>query len=393
MSLGKMTAEEKAEAKAAKAEAARIKREAAKLAREEAAAAAKAARARAPKTGDVTRAITLTENALKREKAKASPNPAKVAELEEKLERVKAGSGALRAPLKRVAVPKETTVGCKAAKGGFCFDLGDAQGESLLPFPASAAAVAAQTGASSATALKSASDNLPGMQQRLVEATVGGRPEKELKQIRRKIAQARQDVTSTRSFDYFANNLKDVCRVKKVAPKCFTPTTNDAEKPREMPAWGKNGKYPEAKTEEQKRKACDAVGGVFSDGGAMPLRLGKTELDFLSKAQARDIGKQFRASGGGANVPVRPGANLRLCFTGSSKGVMVPLRDPKSAVKVRDEFRDCLAGHGANPSDAQARACAIGVGRKATGIGKQQETALFGVRRKKARKSRRKARR
>jgi hypothetical protein len=134
------------------------------------------------------------------------------------------------------------------------------------------------------------------------------------------------------------------------------------------------------------------VGGVFSDGGAMPLRLGKTELDFLSKAQALDIGKQFRASGGGANVPVRAGPNLRLCFTGSSKGAMVPLKDPKEAVKVRDEFKSCLASHGANPSDAEARACAISVGRKATGIGKEQETALFGVRKRKAKKSR-KARR
>jgi hypothetical protein len=253
-----------------------------------------------------------------------------------------------------------------------------------MPIKAQADAIAVQTEKGSAEAAVA--------RRKLAEAKRKGASEKELKELTATAKRLKVESGGGRAFNYFANNLKDVCRVKKVAPSCVTPETADAEKPKKLAAWGKNGKFPEAKTEDAKRAACKAVGGSFNDGGAMPLRLGKTELDFLSNAQALDIGKQFRASGGGANVPVRAGPNLRLCFTGSSKGAMVPLKDPKDAVKVRDEFRDCLAGHGANPSDAQARACAIGVGRKATGIGKQQETALFGVRKRKAKKSR-KARR
>lgn len=368
MSLGKMSAEEKAAAKLAKAEAARMKRE-----------AAKAAAARAPKSFDTTRA----ENKVAKQiaKAKQAGDLDKAAALQDKLDRIQSGAKTIRAPSQRMAVPKETTVGCKAAPGGFCFDLGDANGSELMPLKAQADAIAVQSEKGSAQAADA--------RRKLAEAKRKGASEEKLKELSRTVTRLKQESGGGRAFNYFANNLKDVCRVKKVAPSCVTPETADAEKPKKLAAWGKNGKFPDAKTEDAKRKACAAVGGAFNDGGAMPLRLGKTELDFLSSSQALDIGKQFRSAGGGANVPVRPGPNLRLCFTGSSKGAMVPLKDPKDAVKVRDEFRDCLASHGANPSDAQARACAISVGRKATGIGKGQETALFGVRRKKSRKARR----
>jgi hypothetical protein len=162
---------------------------------------------------------------------------------------------------------------------------------------------------------------------------------------------------------FFANNLKDVCRVKKIAPVCYVPGTVDSEKPKTIRAWGKNTAFPNAKTESQKAAACKEANGEFAPGDVAPLRTGKTELDFLSKAQAKMIGESARA-GGQTNIPARSGPNLRLCFEGSSKGVMIPVKSPAEAVAVRDTFRECLAQHGENPTVAESKACAIGLARK-----------------------------
>jgi hypothetical protein len=219
----------------------------------------------------------------------------------------------------------------------------------------------------------------------------------------------------SREAEFFANNLKDVCRVKKIAPVCYVPGTGDSEKPKTIRAWGKGTEFPKAKTENQKAAACKKAEGEFAPGDTAPLRTGKTELDFLSKAQSKMIGSEARA-GGQTNIPTRVGPNLRLCFKGSSKGVMIPVKSPAEAVAVRDTFRECLAQHGENPTVAESKACAIGLARKEIRgtekrvqpsrggklvvedvefvlpplVGKNQMPALFGVSKRRGARRRRK---
>jgi len=182
---------------------------------------------------------------------------------------------------------------------------------------------------------------------------------------------------------YFAANLKNVCRVKKVADACLVPGTVDAAKPKKMKnVFGKNAATKEgkkARTEEQKRDVCQKAGGVFRGSFEVPLRLGKTELDFLSKAQAKALQSKAQA-GGQTNIPVKPGPNLRLCFADKQPGVLVPVPSPQVAVQRRDEFKDCIA-QGGTPKD-----CAIDIGRLVTGISAKQSPALGGRRSRRSRR-------
>jgi hypothetical protein len=181
---------------------------------------------------------------------------------------------------------------------------------------------------------------------------------------------------------FFAANLKNVCRVKKVSAMCIVPSTAESEKPKKMEnVFGKNAATKagkEARTEEEKKAVCESAGGLFRGSFEVPLRVGKTELDFLSKAQAKAL--QSKAQAGGANIPVLPGANLRLCFADKNPGVLIPVESPAAAVRRRDEFQSLIAS-GKSPKEA-----AIELGRKVTRIGKSQQPALGGRRSRRSRR-------
>lgn len=151
---------------------------------------------------------------------------------------------------------------------------------------------------------------------------------------------------STRA-PFFAANLKNVCRIKKVGPSCW----DGDEKLTKV--WKGGASL------EEKAKACAARNGRFDPGYEENLRSGKVELDFLSKVQAKARG-------------TRPGPNLRVCFTGKTKGYLVPVDSPDDAVAVRDDLTRCLRG---TSTDAGYKQCAVNAARGSTALG--------GVRRKK----------
>lgn len=151
---------------------------------------------------------------------------------------------------------------------------------------------------------------------------------------------------STRA-PFFAANLKNVCRVKKVGPSCW----DGDEKLTKV--WKGGASL------EQKRAACATRGGEFDPGYEEGLRSGKVELDFLSKAQAKARG-------------TRPGPNLRVCFTGKTSGYLVPLDTPEDAVAVRDELTRCVSN---TKTKAGYKQCAVKAARGSTALG--------GIRRKK----------
>lgn len=130
---------------------------------------------------------------------------------------------------------------------------------------------------------------------------------------------------------YFAANLKNVCRVKKVGPSCW-----DGED-KLTKVWKGGASL------EEKRQACKTRGGEFDPGYEEGLRSGKVELDFLSPVQARNRG-------------TRPGPNLRVCFAGKAAGYLVPVDTPDDAVAIRDDLTRCLRG---STNDAGYKQCAL----------------------------------
>lgn len=153
-------------------------------------------------------------------------------------------------------------------------------------------------------------------------------------------------------IQFFASNLKNVCRIKRVSAACWTG--EDKEK-KLKDVWDSTSD----RTDDQKRQKCDIKGGFFTPAYDEDVRSGKVEIDFLSPAQAKALGTQ-------------PGPSVRLCTKGKSKGVFVPVKDPDAVKKITESFQSCVR------ADGDAAACAA---REAEGKG----AVLAGVRRRRSR--------
>lgn len=153
-------------------------------------------------------------------------------------------------------------------------------------------------------------------------------------------------------IQFFASNLKNVCRIKRVSAACWTG--DDKEKKLKKP-WDKADR-----TDEQKRVKCEANGGFYTAAYDEDVRSGKVEIDFLSPAQAKALGTV-------------PGPSVRLCMKGKSKGLFVPVKTPQEVVGIAKSFQACVGG-----DSAKAQECAL---REAEGKG----AVLAGARRRRRR--------
>lgn len=82
-------------------------------------------------------------------------------------------------------------------------------------------------------------------------------------------------------------------------------------------------------------KACKRAGGKIRAAYKKPVRPEKTEVLFLSPAQA-------------ARVNTEPGPNMRFCVARNKRGVLVPLREPEEAQVLQREFAACVRGKRSN---------------------------------------------
>lgn len=68
-------------------------------------------------------------------------------------------------------------------------------------------------------------------------------------------------------------------------------------------------------------------------GFKKPFPKGKTELDIVDDTRAAELG-------------VKPGPLLRLCFEEGKPGAMIPVKTPQEARELAAKFRDCVVGGG-----------------------------------------------
>lgn len=144
--------------------------------------------------------------------------------------------------------------------------------------------------------------------------------------------------------DFFASQLKNVCRTSPKKAACF----------RRKDDGSRGGRYNAAQlglekgaTPDEIKNACSEVEGEFVGAGTKPIRPGKVELDFLSKAQA-------------AQLNTLPGPNLRLCRVDDEKGVLVPVADPSHAKYLKQRFDRCVRG-----DKSKMPSCALQVATRA----------------------------
>ena len=133
---------------------------------------------------------------------------------------------------------------------------------------------------------------------------------------------------------FFASQLKDVCRTTQVGAKC--KTARGAKVTRGDLGLDRSG------SAEELQAACEAAGHRFEKGRTKPIRAGKMEIDFISPAQAAQLG-------------TRPGPNLRLCARDDKKGYLVPVATPDDAVKLARDFGDCVKNKKANMPGCAAK--------------------------------------
>ena len=110
-----------------------------------------------------------------------------------------------------------------------------------------------------------------------------------------RVAQPKTEFVSPR-VDFFASQLKNVCRTSPKKAACFRVKDDGSKGGRYAP---KDLGLEKGWEPEELRSACAEVEGIFEGSGIKPLRPGKVELDFLSKAQARALN-------------TLPGPNLRV---------------------------------------------------------------------------------
>ena len=140
-----------------------------------------------------------------------------------------------------------------------------------------------------------------------------------------RVAQPKTEFVSPR-VDFFASQLKNVCRTSPKKAACFRVKPDGSRGGRYTP---KDLGLDKGPSPQEIQSACAEVEGEFVGAGIKPIRPGKVELDFLSKAQAEAL-------------KTLPGPNLRLCRTDDEKGLLVPVSSPDHARHLKRRFDRCV---------------------------------------------------
>lgn len=129
---------------------------------------------------------------------------------------------------------------------------------------------------------------------------------------------------------WYASGAYKPCRVTNVSAKC--KVDGKTKRP-----WEKG-----ERDMDEKRAACNRIGGVWEEKFTKKNRPGKMELEFLSPSQAKLMG-------------TKPGPNLRLCGNDGKPGRLVPVSNPRAAKDAAEQFEKCVGGRkGLGPKCARS---------------------------------------